>query len=312
MFNGAGFSRVRRFAVSGLLWGGLLLCGVAVQSHWHESNRLLSAFGLGGAAIIGMAFLVIWLLAVASWRQVVAACSGQEIPWIAAARHLTLLLLGKYIPGGVWGFIARLSASTAYGSPAAMVVAGLAEQWVGLAMVSLLGGVALLAAYLKYGALMLGAVLFPLVVVVSLRIAVGIFRWFAEYMPKRWRRAASSVAELQLSWKMLWAAVLTMFQVILSLGIVAAVASVAFGLDPYATLAVAGSYGVGIMVGIVAIFMPGGILVREAVFVVLCRDWITPAEAIALAGGLRLIFTAFDLSAGAGGVLLQLRGRRHV
>ena len=303
---------MRRLVLTCLLWAGLLLCVIAVRRYWHESSALLAGIGFGGAMVIVVAILLMWQLAVASWRQVVVACSGKKIPWRIAARHLTLLLLGKYVPGGVWGFLARLSDSAAYGSLAVMTAAGLVEQWIGLAMVSLLGGIALAAAYWKCWALLFGAIVFPLIVLASLRCTSWAIRHLARYLPARWRQAAGSVSERGWGWPLWWAASLTMLQVIVILGVAGGVAATAFHFDAYTALAVAGCYGVGIMAGIAAIFMPGGILVREAVFVMLCRDWITPAEAIALAGGLRLTFTAFDLTAGAGGAFLQFWRRRHV
>ncbi|WP_168170891.1 lysylphosphatidylglycerol synthase domain-containing protein [Rhodanobacter sp. C01] len=295
-----------------LLWGGLLLCAIAIKRYWHQSRALLEGIGPGGAIVILAAILLMWLLAVSSWRHVVAACSGEKIPWLVAVRHLTLLLLGKYVPGGVWGFLARLSDSTTYGSLATMTAAGLVEQWIGLAMVSLLGGITLAAAYWKCWALLFGSILFPLIVLSSLRCANWALRYLALYLPARWRQAAGSISELGWGRQLWWAAILTMFQVMVILSVAGEVAAAAFHFEPYTAMAVAGCYGVGIMAGIAAIFMPGGILVRETVFVVLCRDWITPAEAIALAGGLRLTFTAFDLMAGAGGAFLQFWRRQHV
>jgi hypothetical protein len=312
MVSSAKLGQVRRLVLTGLLWAGLLLCAIAVRHHWRESSALLAGINAKGATLIVMAFLVMWLLAVASWREVVAACTREKIPWHVATRHLTLLLLGKYVPGGVWGFLARLSDSTAYGSLAVMTTAGLVEQWIGLAMVSLVGAVTLVAAYWRCGALFLGVLVFPLIVLASLHFAGEVLRYLVRYVPARWSQAANSIRQLGLGRQLWLASTLTMLQVILILSVTGGVAAAAFHFDMYTTLAVAGCYGVGIMAGIAAIFMPGGILVREAVFVMLCRDWIAPAEAIALAGALRLIFTVFDLTAGAGGAFLQLRRKWHV
>lgn len=83
----------------------------------------------------------------------------------------------------------------------------------------------------------------------------------------------------------------------------------AFQLDLRTTLALAGAYGLSVVAGMIIVFVPGGIVVREGVFLLLCKDWLDPAQAIALAASLRLIFTVLDLGAGAAAAGLHLTRR---
>jgi hypothetical protein len=186
-----------------------------------------------------------------------------------------------------------------------MTAAGLVEQWIGLVMVGLVGAAALAAAYWSLPIALLVVVLFPPMVVASLQIMRKLLDVMTGYLPARWRFAAGALNDIQSRRQLYYASGLTMLQVIFILGITLRVAAGAFHSGTYAALAVAGCYAMGIAAGIAAVFVPGGILVREAIFVLLSRHWLAATEAIALAGALRLIFTAFDLLAGVSGACIQ-------
>jgi len=305
-----GFGMLRRGVLVALLWGGLLLCGLMVKRYWEQSSALFHGLGLWGGAIVVLACLLVWALAVASWQRVIYAHGGGVVAWRTAARHLALLLIGKYLPGGVWGFAARLADSASQRSVTGMLAAGVTEQWFSVLMISLLGGVILLAAEWSSHALLVTAVLFPFLAIQGMAVMHWVASVAGRYIPLRFRDACRSMI-VDVDWSALWRpAMLTMIQMITTLAMVGYVAHSAYSLDGWSTLAVAGSYGLGVAAGIAVIFMPGGILVREMVFVVLCRGWIPQAEALALAGCLRLIFTGFDFVAAliAGG--LQVRRAR--
>lgn len=294
-----------RLAMTAVLWSGVLLCVWVVRHHWAETHAVLHGLGAVGGACIFAAFVVIWWTASESWRRVLVAAGGDTIPLVVAARHLALLLLGKYIPGGIWGFAARLADSRSYGSLASATAAGLVEQWIGLWTMTLLGGVALTVA--RAGSLvpllLLGAV--PFIVVFSVRMATAPIIYFTRRTPPSWQKAIDSIAKVSRR-RSIWAATaFTMVQVVMILLVVSGVGTVAFNFNERTILAVAGCYGIGIAAGLAAVFAPGGILVREAAFVALSGDWIPPADAIAMAGALRLIFTCFDLAAGGCGALMQ-------
>jgi uncharacterized membrane protein YbhN (UPF0104 family) len=68
-----------------------------------------------------------------------------------------------------------------------------------------------------------------------------------------------------------------------------------------------GAFTVAWLVGLVAVFAPGGLGVREAVLVALLRSRTGTADAVLLAAASRALLTVVDLLAGAGGAVL-LRG----
>jgi hypothetical protein len=291
--------------MTAVLWSGVLLCVWVVRQYWAEARAVINGIGAVGGGCILLAFAVIWWTAAESWRRVLIAAGGDRIPLTVAARHLALLLLGKYIPGGVWGFAARLADSRSYGSLASATAAGLVEQWIGLSTMTLLGAIALAVAYTGRSSVLLLMCAVPFVVVLTLRIAATPMAFCVRRVPVDWQKAAGSAIKVGLQ-KSIWAAAaFTMVQVMVTLAVVSGVGVAAFNFDAWTMLAIAGCYGIGIAAGIAAVFAPGGILVREAAFLALCDGWVPPAEAIAMAGALRLIFTCFDLAAGSCGALMQ-------
>lgn len=300
-------SRVRRTLLAVLFWMGLALCVYVIKEHWRELRELLVGVGVGGAVVVALAFVLAWAAAVSSWRNVVFAYGDIGMNWSEAARQLALLLLGKYLPGGIWGFAARLADSASRQPLANMAAAGLTEQWFGLVLVTLVGSVGWVAAELNTPFVLFGVFALPAVAMASHSIMRKSLRRVWQYLPARWQQKIEirkdHVDKLSL-WK---AATLTTAQVVLMLAVVGFLLMSAFNVDITTALAVAGGYGLAVTVGMLVVFAPGGILVREGIFVVLCQGWLTQGEAIVLAGGLRLAFTIFDLGAGLAALCMRFR-----
>jgi hypothetical protein len=297
---------LRRVLLVALLWIGLSLCAFAVARYWGESRSLLRG-GLGEIVVLSGLLALIWALAIASWQQMMRVFSDEPISVRDAARHLALLLLGKYLPGGIWGFVARLTDSAAQRPLARMFAAGIAEQWIGLISISVLALLGMIAARSQHFAWLLAAAAVPSIALATLAMGQACLHRFGKMLPIRWRNLSRPL-DAWVRNSALWrAAILTAIQQIAILCVVAEVAGTAFGLTGMSIVAVASAYGIAVAAGVVVVFMPGGILVREGVFVALSSRWLQPAQAIALAAGLRLVFTAFDLLAGMLGGGLQLR-----
>lgn len=302
-----GSGRIRQTLLAVLFWMGLALCVYVVKEHWRELRELLIGVGANGAVVVVLAFVLAWAAAVSSWRNVVFAYGDSGMNWPEAARQLALLLLGKYLPGGVWGFAARLADSASRQPLANMAAAGLTEQWFGLMLVTLAGSAGWVAAQLNAPFVLFGVIALPAVVMVSHWVMRKSLRGVWQYLPTRWRQKIQ-IGNDHVDQSSLWkAAALTTVQVVLMLAVVGFILISAFEVDVTTALAVAGAYGLAVTVGMLAIFVPGGILVRESVFVVLCQGWLTQDEAIVLAGGLRLAFTIFDLGAGLVALCMRLR-----
>lgn len=305
------YLKVRRGLLAALLWAGLIISGFALVRYWAESRSLIYNMGGFVSLLLFVTLVAVWAIAVISWQHVLRAYSGRRVSATVASRHLALLLLGKYLPGGIWGFVARLTDSAMQQPVARMLAAGVAEQWLGLATLSLVAALGLLAAQTQETVWLWMTMLIPVIAVVSLLGLHSVLRSLDRKLPARWSQLQTVPSDLATN-SLLWtAAGLLLLQQILILAMVALVANPAFMLDAWATLAIASSYGVAVVAGVLVVFMPGGIGVREVAFVALSSAWISSAEAIALAAVLRLLFTVFDLLAGvlAGG--LRLRETTH-
>lgn len=279
------------------LWLGLLLCLYAI---WHLRTLAVDAIdrvSVTDWAFFGMLLAAGWLSAVMSWRRYLQAYTRQDPGWLMAMRQVGLLLVGKYVPGGVVGFVARM-----YDEPDVprlrLFWAGLAEQAVAIAMSLALGGVLYLTASrhnLWWTCLI---ILLPLLGVAG----VWLLHRLAARLP--WVLRHVAVSELPDGWKLLSAIVVQIVQQLVWVVLVAVLVRELFGLDVYAALGVAGAFWWGVALGMLAVFVPGGIGVREVALVGLASIWLDTTQAILLSALLRLLSTILD--AGAGGVAAAL------
>lgn len=301
------FRWLKRTLLVGFLWAGLLLCGLAVARHWNESRVLLMAIRHLLPLLIVM-LLAIWVLSILSWQLVLAANGARPTGFATAARHLALLLLGKYVPGGIWGFMARLADSAARSSVTNMLMAGITEQWFGLVSIASLGALALWSAHAREPLWLMAIPVVPALALISFVALAKFLRLVKRVLPARWRGMLDAGAGRNYS-PLRCAAAITALQMVVVSCMVAFIAAIAFGLGFNQALALAGDYGLSVAAGMIVIFMPGGILVREAAFVALASAWIEPQQAIALAAVLRLLFATLDLLAGIFAGALNLGAR---
>lgn len=288
----------RRLVLHALLWCGLLLCVVAIARYWDESTTLIRNSTPGSLLVLFAMLLAMWGLAVRNWQWIVLAFSDKPLRAAGASRHLAYLVLGKYVPGGVWGFLARLADSASARPTARMLEAGVAEQWISLASLGVVASIALLAGWTRQWSWMVGWMLVPAASIVSFFVLHRLMQSGYRFLPKRWRTIGSAPAHRPARRPLWHAAITSVLQQSLTIAVVAWLAAPAYALDPFDAAAVAGSYGVAAALGILAVVVPGGILVREALFVSFAGSWLSMPQAIALAAVLRLVFTGYDLLSG--------------
>lgn len=103
---------------------------------------------------------------------------------------------------------------------------------------------------------------------------------------------------------MIGPAILTAIHQGAQLGMVAALSGMGLGLSWGDAWLVSSLYGLATTVGILVVVVPGGIVVREGVFVALAADVLGGDQALAFAALVRLLLAGFDLwSAFAAGAL---------
>lgn len=272
---------------------------VAFAGRWDEGRRALAGTDAGWL-MAALALAAIAMVAIAwPWSDVMAVL-GAKVPRARALAWYFVGELGKYVPGGVWTVVGRaelaagggLDRSVAYAGVAlSLVVAYLAAIGVAVALVPVAaGGVAPLAvvALLPLGLVALHPRLLQPVLDLARRLTR---RPLALDLPP-WGASARLVVRYLPAW--------------LLVGL--ATWCVARALDPDAHLGRVALAGVlSWIVGLLAVPVPGGLGVREAVFVSAAGLPLPTGAATAV--GARLAFMIVDA---AGALLGAAALRRRV
>ncbi len=277
------------------------LAGRELARHWEEFRSLDIELTVD-VPMLGLATLVVWAtyaILIEGWRRVVAGWS-QRLSFGSAAHIWCLANMGRYLPGKVWSIAGLAVLARRFG------VSGWAATGSALAMQALAVGtgasVVAVAAPEAASPVQLGvaaviavsAVWFLVSEQVTSRVVRAI-RPDAQWKSLRLRTAAGAGVATLLSW--------------LTYGFAFWV--LAHGLIPGVDLSLRAAVGVftaGYIAGLVAIFAPGGLGVREAVFLAILAPRIGASGALVMAVGSRLLMTVTELAAALLGLLL---GRRY-
>lgn len=250
-----------------------------------------------------LAALAVQILAMAAaaltWKIAVKKASEYSLAWRDSILHISLNLIAKYVPGKVWGLAARhgmlVSARVSHAKAAQALVY---EQFSFLLTGTLLATPAFYIAgkslfpWLSRDSVLLAAAILAaaiLAVIVSWRLSVSLLLAMGRY------RLLFVTSSLQ------WGAD------ILSLFLVAHSLSIPLEGPDYLTLASA--LPAAVIAGMLAIFVPSGIGVREGALVLLCSPALGTDSALACAVLLRGTTTARDMIAGITAGLLAQSGQ---
>lgn len=250
-----------------LLVGGLAFLIVRLRSilqndDIHLTDRgwgwLAAATALGVAAVVGSSF--IWL--------VVLRSLGLRVRWRSVGIYLQSQL-AKYAPGGVWQYASRGTMARAHGLPMRIVAKSLpielaATMYAGSAFAFLLFG--------WWG---------TIAVVAAIAAAPGLAAYFG-----RGRIALGAAAKAVPLYAATW----------LLIGVSFWMTARAFlPVSPSDLPIYTGAFAAAWIVGLIAIYAPGGIGVREAMLVAILGSRIGSAEALVIAATSRAVFTVADL-----------------
>ena len=285
------------------LWIGLALCLFAAWKLLADVQGL----DVPGPASIGalLALLLLaWACVVAGWRLLVQAFLGEPLPWITALRQSGLLLIGKYIPGGIFGLLARATDPTGGHSHARLLGVGIYEQVGTITLVGTNGLVLVASAMVNLRLL----VLLPLVPLAPVAAILVLHRLLRRMTLPRMLQAVEQVQELQPSaGRLARSMYVTHVSALAWSAIVAWLAVDLFSQPPIDALGLGGAFGLAITAGALAFFAPGGIGVREMSMAGLATLWLPMQQALALAALLRLLAVILDIAAGVSAVLLPNR-----
>lgn len=101
------------------------------------------------------------------------------------------------------------------------------------------------------------------------------------------------------AWRQLCMATTFQFiQQVVWAALIAVLVHALFGTSGYSALGIAGSFCLAVAAGMLAVFAPGGIGVREAALIGLASPWLGTTQAIFLSALLRILSSVMDVVAG--------------
>ncbi len=276
--------------------GLVALAAWKVSASWDEFRRTSFAWEVRPAYLLASA-LVVWTmyaLLVLTWRGLVTGW-GERLGLAEAARIWTVSSLGKYLPGKVWAVagmaaMAQRAGVAAWAATGAAVLNQLLALGAGTAAVALTGPDLLAARYPWIRGALLALLAASLAVTALLAspallrrgLALAGFELGAHAAPSPRALAAAFGANL-----VAWA------------GYGASLWLLARGLLPVALppAAAIGAFAASYIAGFLALLAPGGLGVREGVFILMLQGPLGTPAAVALAVASRLLLTVTEVGA---------------
>ncbi len=291
-------ARRRIFLAAQWLFAAIVILAAAraLNGQWKLAAERLESIRVGWAWV-GLATLIVFLtyvLLIETWRRVLIA-SGETLPFFVAARIWFVSNLGKYVPGKVWS-IAAMTLMSREQSVSPLVAAGssvlvqLLSIATGIAVVLVAGVQAVENRVLAAGVLVVVVALVaaaPRLLPAAARVAASLTGKQIEMPHIAARTVWSAAARSMISWIAYGIA----FQFFVR-GIL--------GTSSGASASYVAVYAASYIIGFLALFAPGGAVVRESALVtgMVRLGLSSQADALAIAIASRLWLTAVEILPG--------------
>lgn len=278
---------IRALQIVVLIGAGYYLL-LQITPHWPAIRERQFAWRAGPLLLGSVVVLVTLAVLIAAWAASLRWCAVR-IHTLDAAKVWFTANLARFIPGGVWQFASLAVMGLRYGVPTTAATATvLLEQ-----IVLLLTGLGVVAAFTP---IVLHATWWRASLVVALFLGAATLL----LLPRVTRRLPS----LRLVWSQLRASQLALFALILTVPWL--LYGLAFRLLALGLLGeVSGSWGFYIaaftgsyLAGVIAVFAPAGLLVREAALISVLTPVVGGGDAVILAVASRIWLTALEIAAG--------------
>jgi hypothetical protein len=294
-----------------LLWAGQVVLAIAVigfvgrsvLANWGELSHLDVSLHLRPSWIVAAA-ITVWLtygLLIEAWRRVLTGW-GEQLHFAQATRIWCLSNLGRYLPGKIWSIaglavLAQRAGVAGWAAAGSAVVMQVLAIGTGAVVVAFGAPGAISAAVGEVGLNQEGS---PILLAATAFVAlatVAVLSW--KPLSGALARAVRPTMELRplpistsavagSATLVAWAAYGIAFW-FLAQGL--------FGPNDLGFLRAIGVFAAGYIVGLLALFAPGGVGVRELVFVALMSPVLGSRGALGLAIASRLLLTATEVSA---------------
>jgi glycosyltransferase 2 family protein len=261
------------------------------QQHVDFSNAHVSLLVL--AAVLSLVAVVSygWV-----WPVILREIGG-PVPR-GSVRIFLQSQLGKYLPGSVWQYAGRVGLARAHGVPVRTALLSLGIEVGASAIAAVAVGLFVLPLVAALPlALALGGLVF-LVTTKGARVAevvLGLVARIAPITSSELRPALRALPRMVLLYVPVWGLYGLAFWL---------TARALFPISAGDLVFFVAAFALGWLVGMAAVFAPGGIGVREAVLVGLLAPTVGQREAIVIAAASRLLLTAADLVAGGASILV--------
>lgn len=265
----------------------------ALVTQWDEFSAAIANFSVPnvvGAFALSLAFMFVVMLC---WRAVVTDL-GSPLKLISAANLYFVSQLGKYLPGGVWNFLAIAEMGKDLGVPRSRslisTIVSILISVVAAGLIAVPGIIALQVIPEPYGWVMLIALpvlamfLIPSVLNRLINLALKVTKRPALEQPFSARGIVISTAWSMLSW-------------VLAGGCVYLLAT-ELGADasPVGFIGATGAYSLAWAAGFLVFFVPAGIGVREVVLGAMLAGQLDTGSVLAVVLVTRVLVTLADVA----------------
>jgi uncharacterized membrane protein YbhN (UPF0104 family) len=277
----------------------------AIARDWDQFRSLHVALAPrpGWIALSVLATFATYAIQIESWRRILAGWS-QRLSYTRAARIWLLVNLGRYVPGKIWSVAGLIVLAQRAGvQDWAAGASAFAIQAVGLGTAVAVVAAATPSAEsplrLAAAALVAFATIGFLAWDRGARWLAGLVGRGSEFRPLPLAAVAESAGLTLASW--------------LSYGVAFWLLARGFGLPGSLPLPTAtGVFALGYILGLLALFAPGGVGVRELVFIGLLTPSLGSGGAVALSVGSRVLLTLCEAAAPLGVLLLTGRSKEDL
>lgn len=296
--------RAVRLLVAGLI---LLILVLTFRRNWGDLAHQPIQWTFRPFPALGSVLLV-WLMygmLIEAWRRMLAGW-GQQLEYREAARIWVISSLGKYVPGKVWALtgmalMAKDAGVAAWAATASALILQALAVGSGAAVAALFGAGAIQAERP-------GLLLWLLAGGAAALLAVAMLAWppvtrrvLALVGTEAGQAASPGIEPLVLG---LLANLIAWLGYGTSLWLLALATLPDPTLGPQAAIA---GFAASYVAGLVALFAPGGLVVREGLLIVLLQGSVGLGAATALAIASRLLLTITELGAAVPFLLLRRR-----
>jgi len=257
---------------------------------------------------IGLAIasqLLFWLLMSFSWRQTLHYAIQRKISLLAGFYHISFLLVGKYLPGKVWGMVARGAALKEQNIELSSIVkATYLEQFIMLHAGAVVGAIGLALTYRGRLAwiLLLSSGLSMLMLPLFNKYLINAS---IQWVNRNRRKELSLNLDISMSHYLVLFGISSLEWI--TVGAVLLFLSTGFvGLPSHdiESVQIVTFAATALLIGFVALFAPGGIGIRESVLTYLLSTIMAVESALFVAVLYRIWLTLWDVLAGVIAFLL--------